>query len=383
MASFASLGISPLLVKVLEEQKIKKATPIQAEVIPAILWKRDVLGISKTGSGKTISYVLPILMSLFGKTELKNRQVPILILVPTRELAIQVNEVFKSLISVLPNTIKSLAVYGGVSINVQMLEMQNTHILIATPGRLIELVQANAVKLNDVNTLVIDEADKLLNDSFAAELNKVIALLPAKRQNLLFSATLNKDIENLESVMLNNPLVIKIQEEVENLVNIELINQVAYLVKQENKGPLLRYLIKQQNITQALVFTSSIYQTNLVAEKLNKNGIHAAALHSDKSMGARKENLKQFKEGKLQVLVATDLLSRGIDIAFLPYVINYDLPRSPKDFIHRIGRTGRAENAGKAISFITQEDEPHFKVIQKKMKRIVNLIDANNLNPTL
>ncbi len=374
---FTSLGLSPSLQKVLDIAHYKKPYPIQKEAIPAILNREDVLGIAKTGSGKTASYVLPILMNLQGNVVTKNRHVNVLVLVPTRELAIQVGEVFQLFGNQLPQRIKSLAVFGGVSINPQMIAMQNVHILIATPGRLIELIENNAVHLDTIETLVLDEADKMLNLGFKEEVDKILSFLPKKRQNLLFSATLNEDVNKVEQVLLHNPLVIKIASENEN---IDLIDQSAYFVKEENKGPLLRYLINNDNLKQVLVFTSSTYKADNVANKLRKNGIDASAIHGKKSQGSRKETLRKFKSGELNVLVATDLLARGIDIAFLPCVINYELPRSPKDYIHRIGRTGRAENPGNAISFITPEDKHHFKVIQKKMGKRVTMIDSENVD---
>jgi ATP-dependent RNA helicase RhlE len=221
--------------------------------------------------------------------------------------------------------------------------------------------------------LVLDEADKMLNLGFAEEMNKIFALLPIKRQNLLFSATLSDDVNNINQVLLRKPLVIKIEEEI---LNINLISQIAYFVSEENKGPLLRYLIRQNNIKQVLVFASSVYKADNVSDKLRKNGIDAMAIHSKKSQGARTEALSKFKSGKLRVLVATDLMARGIDIKNLPHVINYELPRSPKDYIHRIGRTGRAESPGEAISFISPEDQHHFKIIQKKMGKWVTMIDS-------
>ena len=374
--SFTSLGLSPSLIKVLESQNYVQPYPIQKEAIPAILDKKDVLGIAKTGSGKTASYVLPILMNLLGNTSAKNRHVNVLVLVPTRELAVQVQEVFKLFAETLPIRIKTLAVYGGVSINPQMIALQGVNVLIATPGRLLDLVDSNAVHLSGIDTLVLDEADKMLNLGFKKEMTKIFALLPKKRQNLLFSATLSDDVQNIHHILLRNPLVIKIEDKGDN---IDLITQTAYTITEENKGPLLRYLIKSKNIKQVLVFTSSVYKADNVVDKLRKNEITALAIHSKRSQNARTTALNKFKTGKVTVLVATDLLSRGIDIEFLPYVINYELPRSPKDYVHRIGRTGRAESPGEAISFITDEDKQHFRVIQKKMGKWVTMVDGNNL----
>ncbi len=375
--SFASLKLSSHLLNSLEKRGFKKPYPIQEQAIPAILDGKDVLGLAQTGSGKTASYVLPVLMNLEKQTAIKNRHINVLVMVPTRELAVQVEAVFSSFGADVPFPFKSMAVFGGVSINPQMKSMQNVNVLVATPGRLLELSESNALHFSSVSTLILDEADKLLNLGFKAEMDRIFALLPRKRQNLLFSATLSPDVKSMEQVLLTDPVVISIAPEVERA---DLINQVGYFVKDEKKGPLLRYLIKQKEMKQVLVFTSSVYQADLVADKLQKNGISARAIHSKKSQGSRTETLHFFKQGEITVLVATDLLSRGIDIEFLPYVINYELPRSPKDFVHRIGRTGRAENPGEAITFVTEESAHHFKVIQKKMKQVVDMVDAENLD---
>jgi len=375
--SFSDLGLPPSITQLLEAQGYKAPYPIQKEAIPAILQRKDILGIAQTGSGKTASYVLPILQNMQGNTSSKSRHIKVLVLVPTRELAAQVREVFYSFSSNLPQKIKSLAVFGGVSINPQMIALQGVNILVATPGRLLELVSTNALHLSEIDTLVLDEADKMLNLGFKEEMQNIFALLPKKRQNLLFSATLSEEVEGIKQMLLHNATVIKIEEE-EN--NIDLITQLGYFVSEEKKGPLLRYLITKNEIKQVLVFTSSVYKADHVADKLRKNGMDATAIHSKKSQEARTEALSRFKKGTLRVLVTTDLLARGIDIKFLPYVINYELPRSPKDYIHRIGRTGRAESPGEAISFITEEDKHHFKVIQKKMGKWVTMIDATDLD---
>jgi ATP-dependent RNA helicase RhlE len=376
--SFSSLGLSPALLKAVAEQNYTTPYPIQQEAIPAILNGKDILGIAQTGSGKTASFVLPVLEQFQKQTRLlPNRHVKALVLVPTRELAVQIHTAFITLGKHFPVKIKSLAVYGGVSINPQMIELQGVDILVATPGRLLELIASNATSLSDVQVLVLDEADKMLNLGFKEEMTRVFDLLPAKRQTLLFSATLSNDLSTFHESLLRNPLVIKVEEETTRL---DLIEQTAYLISEEKKGPLLRYIIKHNNMQQVLVFTSSVQRADAVVVKLNANGINAQAIHSKKSQGARTEALHLFKLGKLKVLVATDLMARGIDIEFLPYVINYELPRSPKDYIHRIGRTGRAEASGEAISLVTPEDEHHFKIIQKKMGKRATLIDGNALN---
>jgi len=375
--SFSALGLSSHLLNALTHLNYKQPYPIQKNAIPQILSGKDVLGIAQTGSGKTASFVLPILEMYGTEAQSKNRHVKALIVVPTRELAIQVNDVIISVSKHLPYKIKSLAVYGGVSINPQMIELQGTEILVATPGRLLELVDNNAVSLSAVKTLVLDEADKMLNLGFEDEMQKVISLLPKRRQNLLFSATLSDDVNNVNKILLKEPVVVKVEEEIQNL---DLIKQFAYLVSEEKKGPLLRYIIKQNKMKQVLVFASSVHRADAVALKLNQNGIDAYAIHSKKSQEARNEALSLFKSGKVKVLVATDLMARGIDIQFLPYVINYELPRSPKDYVHRIGRTGRAESSGEAISLVCPEEEHHFKVIQKKMGKRATLINGNDIN---
>ncbi len=374
---FSKLGLSDALLKALADQKYTQPYQIQKEAIPAILDGKDILGIAQTGSGKTASFVLPILQQFQDYGSSKNRHIKALVVVPTRELAIQVNDVFKLLSAHLPQPIKAIAVYGGVSINPQMMDLQGVEILVATPGRLLELIEKNAVSLSAVKTLVLDEADKMLNLGFKEEMTKIFGLLPKKRQNLLFSATLSDDLNHINKSLLRNPFVVKIEEETKDF---DLIKQFAYTISEEKKGPLLRYIIKQQKIKQVLIFTSSVHRADAVALKLNQNGIDAFAIHSKKSQEGRNEALNFFKKGMVKVLVATDLMSRGIDIKFLPFVINYELPRSPKDYVHRIGRTGRAESPGEAISLISPEEEHHFKVIQKKMGKRVTMIDGNAIN---
>jgi ATP-dependent RNA helicase RhlE len=371
--TFADLGLCAPLLATLEQLDFPAPYPIQVAAIPAILAGKDVLGIAQTGSGKTASFALPILQQFQQKSAAKNRHITALIVVPTRELAVQVGNVFKQLSVRLERPVKSLAVFGGVSINTQMINLQNVEILIATPGRLLDLLDKNAMHLSEVDILVLDEADKMLNLGFQVEMNRILAALPVKRQNLLFSATLGKEIRTVTEITLRNPIKIEIQAPADN---IDLIKQMAYMVTEDRKGPLLRYLIKEQGLKQVLVFTSSIHRADNVVNKLKINGITALALHSQKSQGARTEALRYFKTGEITVLVATDLASRGIDIPFLPLVVNYELPRSPKDYVHRIGRTGRAGASGEAIAFLTEEEEPHFYVIQKKMQKRVEIIDS-------
>lgn len=375
--SFSSFGLAPNLLQALTEMNYERPYPIQEIAIPAILTGKDVLGIAPTGSGKTASYVLPILTQLANAEKAKNRHIQSLILVPTRELAIQVEEVFKTFAHTFSEPLKVKAVYGGVSINPQMKAMMGVSILIATPGRLIELAESNAVHLTLVKSVVLDEADKLLNLGFQEEMQQIIKLLPKKRQNLLFSATLNDQVSEINQILLHDPIVLKIENEEDS---VDLIQQTAFRVSDARKGPLLRYLIRSRNMKQVLIFTSSTFKADQVVDKLRKNNIDAQAIHSKKSQDARNKVLRNFKAGHLKVLVATDLISRGIDIEFLPFVINYELPRSPKDYVHRIGRTGRAESTGEALTFVTPEDEHHFKIIQKKMGKQVPFEETDELN---
>jgi ATP-dependent RNA helicase RhlE len=374
--SFKSLGLSEPLLKTIAEQNYTQPYPIQQEAIPAIMKGNDVLGIAKTGSGKTAGFVLPILELFQNKAAAPNRHISALVLVPTRELAVQIAVVFQTFGERLPRKVKTLAVYGGVSINPQMIALQGVEILVATPGRLLDLLSYKALNISETQILVLDEADKMLNLGFADEMKDIFFLLPKRRQSILFSATLGEEVDQINKTQLKNPVRIEIAEEEQNL---DLIRQTGYFVDPDRKGPLLRYLIKTQEMKQVLVFVSATRTADNLVEKLNKNGIQAMAMHSKKSQGARTEALNKFKSGKLTVLVATDLVSRGIDIQFLPYVINFELPRSPKDYVHRIGRTGRAEASGEAISLICPEDVHHFKIIQKKMGKRVTMNESYDL----
>ncbi|MBB6324900.1 ATP-dependent RNA helicase RhlE [Algoriphagus iocasae] len=375
--TFAKLGLNQLLLTAIEKANYQSPYPIQIEAIPAFLEGKDLLGIAPTGSGKTASFILPILQILQGKKENKSRNVPVLVLVPTRELASQVAQVADNFSRFLSRRVKTVAVFGGVSINPQMRKMNGTDILIGTPGRLLDLLSKNALSLNQVEILVMDEMDKVLNMGFREEVNQILAEIPKKRQTILFSATMDETLEELISKLLKDPKRISVKPAE---VEVDLIDQYAYRITPEKKGPLLRHIINSGDWTQILVFTSSIRTANNVTQKLVKNGIDAVAFHGDKSQGARTEALAKFKSGKTRVLVATDLAGRGIDIQFLPLVINFELPRSPKDYVHRIGRTGRAGATGEAISLITEEDLHHFKIIQKKMKKHVQLRSTDDLD---
>lgn len=377
--TFEDLGLSKPLLTAIAAQNYGKPYPIQQEAIPAVLSGKDIQGIAKTGSGKTASFVLPILEGFLNKKASRRRNLKVLILVPTRELAMQISEVISAFTENLEDEVKNLAVYGGVKVNQQMVQLKDTEILVATPGRLLDLISSQSVSLAKVETLVLDEADKMLDLGFQEEFGQILKLLPKKRQNLLFSATLDTKIIDLKRLILTEPITIEIEEEEEA---VEQIKQVAYMTKMEQKGPLLRYLIKNQEISKVLIFTSSIRTADNVTNKLNRNGIKASAIHSKKTQSARNKAMLDFKLGEVSALVATDVAARGIDIHFLPCVINYELPRSPKDYVHRIGRTGRAGAMGEAISLVTDEEEHHFYIIQKKMGKRVEKVATEDFDLT-
>lgn len=280
--NFSDLGLSPEILDAISKAKYEKPYPIQVEAIPAILQRKDVLGIAQTGSGKTASYILPILESIQKKEGNKGRSIPVLVIVPTRELAAQVEEVIRVFSAHLPRKVKSNAVFGGVSINPQMMKLNGTDILVATPGRLLDLLSKNAISISELKTLVLDEADKVLNLGFKEEVDEILSRLPKKRQNILFSATMEASVELLIDKLLDKPVKIEIKPEE---ITPDLIAQSAYLVSQEKKGPLLRHLIQEGDWNQVLVFTSSIRAADNLTAKLNKNGIHAMAFHGDKSQG--------------------------------------------------------------------------------------------------
>lgn len=375
--SFESLGLSHNIIKSVNKLGFLKPFPIQQQAVPVVLSGKDLMGIAQTGSGKTASFVMPILEKLQNQDVKKDRNIQVLVLVPTRELAIQIEEVFKAFTENLKRDIKTMAVHGGVSINPQMKGMLGVEVLIATPGRLLDLIEHNALSISNVKQLVVDEADKMFQLGFEEEMNKLFQMMTGSKQTLLFSATLNEKIDDIKKRLTINPTLIEVKAEE---VNLDNITQLAYLVNAEAKGPFLRYLIKEKDIKKTLIFASSTRNVDNLVEKLKKNKIEATAVHGKKSQGARTTGLRDFKEGDNQVLVATDLIGRGIHIDDLEYVINYELPRSPLDYVHRIGRTGRANETGTAISILTEEDLPHFRVIQKKMGKKVALIRTEDIN---
>lgn len=375
--SFESLGLSQNIVKSVKKLGFLKPFPIQEQSVPAILSGKDLMGIAQTGSGKTACFVMPILEKLQNEEVTKDRNIQVLVLAPTRELVIQIDEVFRAFTENLKREIRTMAVYGGVSINPQMKGMFGVEILVATPGRLLDLIDHKALSISQIKHLVIDEADKMFQLGFEEEMNKLFGMMPAMKQTTMFSATLSDKVEEIKKRLTINPVLVEVKADE---VNIDQITQIAYHVTEETKGPFLRFLIKEQNIKQALIFTSSTRIADHLVEKLKKNKIPATAIHGKKSQGARTGNLRDFKEGETQILVATDLIGRGIHIESLEVVINYELPRSPLDYVHRIGRTGRANESGTAITLVTDDELQHFRTIQKKMGKKVELIYTDNVD---
>ena len=362
--SFATLGLSPALLRSVREQGYHAPTPIQSAAIPAVLGGGDVLGLAQTGSGKTAAYALPLLQRVLAARDGGPRRLRALLLLPTRELAEQVGEVLREFARVLPEPLKIAIAYGGVSINPQLMGLRGgVDIMVATPGRLLDLVEHNALRLDTVQTLVLDEADRLLALGFAEELQRVLDLLPAHRQNLFFSATFAPAVQALADTILREPQRIAIEATPAELPDIA---QRAIQVDTAARTPLLRHLIATEAWPRLLVFVATKYAAEHVSDKLWKTGIKAAALHGELSQGTRRQVLAALKANEIQVLVATDVAARGLDIPDLPAVLNYELPRSPADYTHRIGRTGRAGASGVALSFITADTEAHFRLIEKR-----------------
>ncbi len=365
--TFSSLGLSESLLLALGEAGFEQPTPVQSAAIPAVLAGADVWASAKTGSGKTAAYVLPILEQ-HGATPAQpsgKRQLRSLVLVPTRELATQAAETFAALGKHLPSPVHCCVAIGGVSINPQLLALRGgADVVVATPGRLLDLIDHNAVELSALRTFVLDEADRLLSLGFAAELSRVRKLLPARRQNLLFSATFPPAVRALVDGFLHEPVAIDVDAGA--IPDASSIAQRAIEVDEGRRTALLLHLLQVHAWSRVLVFVSTKHATEHVTDKLKRKGIAAAPLHGELSQGARQQGLADFKAGRLQVLVATDLAGRGLDIAELPAVLNYDLPRSPVDYLHRIGRTGRAGESGVAVSFVTARTSAHFALIERR-----------------
>ena len=365
---FTQLGLAPallpLLLRALHDKGYTAPTPIQSMAIPALLSGRDVLASAQTGSGKTAAFALPLLQRIHDLPSRAGHTTSALILVPTRELAAQVGEALVSFGKYLPQKIKVAVVFGGVSINPQMMHLRGgADVVVATPGRLIDLIDHNALSLAHVKTLVLDEADKLLDMGFADELARIMAQLPAKRQNALFSATFAPAIEALAAAMMHEPLRIEIKPEPETVLPI---TQRAIAVDAAKRTQLLRHMVQTEKWQRVLVFVATKHAAEIVADKLRKADINAEPFHGELSQGKRSQVLMDFKAKAVQVVVATDVAARGLDISALPVVVNYDLPRSATDYTHRIGRTGRAGVSGIAVSFVSAATAAHFRLIEKR-----------------
>lgn len=368
--SFSSLGLSDSINKALLELEYHTPTAIQAEAIPSVLQGRDLLAAAETGSGKTAAFALPLLEQLAAEHPPQGNLVSALVLVPTRELASQVEEAFRTYARHLPRKVKTLAIYGGVSINTQMQAMRGGRdIVVATPGRLIDLMERNAVDLRAVRTLVLDEADRMLDLGFADELDEILDELPIKRQNLLFSATFPQAVTSLTQALLTDPVKIEIKQ---TRQIPESLIQRAIEVDRSNRTMLLKHLLQNNSWSQVLVFTASKRTANNVEMKLYRANIDAQTLHGDLTQTERTQALKDFKSGRCRILIATDLAARGIDIPNMPCVINYDLPRSTADYVHRVGRTARAGETGEALSFVDHESDAHFKLIEKRTAQTIS-----------
>lgn len=363
--SFASLGLSAEIVRAVTERGYTEPTPIQAQAIPVILKGGDLMGGAQTGTGKTAGFTLPLLQRLADKQVVGKGHIRALVLTPTRELAAQVEESVRMYGKHLP--LKSMMMFGGVNINPQIKQLHGrVDILVATPGRLLDHLQQKTVDLSHVEILVLDEADRMLDMGFIRDIKRVIAVLPKKRQNLLFSATFSDEIKLLADGLLTNPALIEVARRNQTA---ELIEQRVYPVDRERKRDLLTHLITENNWFQVLVFTRTKHGANNLADHLNKNDIPAMAIHGNKSQAARTRALAEFKTAKLQVLVATDIAARGIDISELPHVVNYELPNVAEDYVHRIGRTGRAGSSGEASSLVCIDEKKLLNDIERLIKR--------------
>jgi len=372
--SFTSLGLSAPLLKAVADQGYDTPSPIQAEAIPAVIKGKDVMAAAQTGTGKTAGFTLPILELLSRGEPARANQVRTLILTPTRELAAQVEASVVTYGKHLP--LRSAVVFGGVKINPQMMKLRKgVDILVATPGRLLDLYGQNAVKFDRVEVLVLDEADRMLDMGFIHDIRKILALLPKQRQNLMFSATFSKEIRNLAKGMVNNPVEISVSP---RNTTVESVEQWLCPVDKKQKSALLTQLIKDNQWRQVLVFSRTKHGANKLARHLETNGINAAAIHGNKSQGARTKALADFKRGSIRILVATDIAARGLDIEQLPQVVNFDLPNVPEDYVHRIGRTGRAGATGQAVSLVSADEFKQLSDIERLIQQLIprKLIDG-------
>ena len=375
---FTELGLNEHILRAIKDQGYDTPTPVQQKAIPVVLEGKDVLAGAQTGTGKTAGFTLPLLQLLSKSPKPKGkRPVRALVLTPTRELASQVAESVKDYGKYLP--FKSTVIFGGVSINPQIHTLKNgVDIIIATPGRLLDLMNQRAVDLREVEYLILDEADRMLDMGFIHDIKKILKVLPSKRQNLLFSATYSKEIKSLADGLLNNPALIEVARTNATSAQIE---QIVYPVDKVRKREMLTQLIKDNNWSQVLVFTRTKHGANRLSEQLGKDGITSAAIHGNKSQNARTKALSGFKEGKVKVLVATDIAARGIDIDQLSHVVNYELPNISEDYVHRIGRTGRAGNKGQAISLVCVDEHEYLRNIESLTKNRITQVQLKGFTP--
>lgn len=380
--SFKNLGLQQEIVQAITEKGYTEATPIQIKVLPLIIERHDILASAQTGTGKTAGFTLPLLQVLMNTRKNEHRHaVRALILTPTRELAAQVGESVKTYGTHLP--LKTQVIFGGVNINGQIRKLQSgADILIATPGRLLDLVSQQVIDLSQVEILVLDEADRMLDMGFIHDIKKILKLMPAKRQNLLFSATFSEDIKKLAAGFLKNPQTIEVAKQ---NAPTELVTHIIYPVDNRRKRELLSSLIITNKWEQVLVFTRTKHGANKLAKQLTMDGIISEAIHGNKSQSARTKALADFKSGVLKVLVATDIAARGLDIDQLPHVVNFELPNVPEDYVHRIGRTGRAGNEGWACSLVCVDELKLLTDIEKLLKRKIEkkLEPGFEVDPTI
>ncbi|TXY09268.1 DEAD/DEAH box helicase [Vibrio mimicus] len=375
---FTSLGLSAPILKAIEEKGYNTPSPIQLQAIPAVLAGKDVMAAAQTGTGKTAGFTLPILELLAKGPRVRANQVRALILTPTRELAAQIQDNVLIYGRHLP--LKSAVVFGGVKINPQMQRMcKGADVLVATPGRLMDLYNQNAVKFDQLEILVLDEADRMLDMGFIRDIRKILKLLPVKRQNLLFSATFSTEIRELAKGLVNNPVEISVSPANSTARTVE---QCIYPADVKKKPAMLVKLVKEGNWQQVLVFMRTKHGANRLATYLNEQGLTAAAIHGNKSQGARTRALADFKAGEVRILVATDIAARGIDIPQLPQVVNFELPKIAEDYVHRIGRTGRAGEIGKAISLVSAIEAPELFAIERLTQALLPRINLAGFEPT-
>jgi len=362
---FNDLGLMPSLLKAINDKGYTEPSPIQEKAIPLVLKRKDILASAQTGTGKTAGFTLPLLQILSKQSSSNHRKIRALILTPTRELAAQIYDNVVEYSKYIE--LRSAVIFGGVNQKPQVSKIRNgIDILIATPGRLLDLENQRLLSLRNVEILVLDEADRMLDMGFQRDINKIMNLLPSKRQNLLFSATFSKEIKRLAKGILNDPAMVETSPQ---NTTVEAIVQYVYNVDKNKKSNLIIQLIKEGNWKQVLVFTRTKHGANNLCKKMIKADISAAAIHGNKSQGARTKALAGFKDGSVEILVATDIAARGLDIPLLPHVINFELPNIPEDYVHRIGRTGRAGAKGEAISLVCIDEKQYLKDIEK----LVNL----------